>query len=103
VGRGTYEQFSRLRLKLAGGGAPQRSTIRCAAGLSSVAGDAMVCACENCMRVELIDIAPLGRGDIIVSPTVLASIEGAAAGVGWSRRIGVFNWPGSGSDASPDG
>lgn len=69
----------------------------------TVAGSAMAAALQELHARDLIDIAPLGDADIVVLPTVLASIEGAAAGVGWNRRIGVFDWPGAGSDASPDG
>ncbi|HLJ83829.1 MAG TPA: hypothetical protein VKT51_06645 [Candidatus Eremiobacteraceae bacterium] len=70
---------------------------------TSVAGNAMAAALQELQERELIDIAQLSDGDIVVLPTVLASMEGAAAGVGWNRRIGVFDWPGIGSDAAPDG
>jgi hypothetical protein len=68
----------------------------------TVAGDATACALRELHARELIDITPLGDDDVMVSPSVLASAEGAAAGVGWNRRIGVFEWPGIGSE-SPDG
>lgn len=56
-------------------------------------GASQLSALEELHARCILDYISAGGEGWIIRPTVLASFEGAIAGIGWSKRIAVFDGP----------